>query len=30
MGPLWDARAIDNFNRSWTRKPGRPPLALAE
>lgn len=23
-GPIWDARAIDRFDRDWKRKPGRP------
>ncbi len=30
MGPLWDARAIDAFARAWSRRPGRPPLAVAQ
>ncbi len=24
MGPLWDERAVDKFDREWARKPGRP------
>ena len=30
MGPLWDARAIEAFARTWSRRPGRPPLAVAQ
>ncbi|HEY6747047.1 MAG TPA: hypothetical protein VI357_15170 [Mycobacteriales bacterium] len=30
MGPLWDARAIEAFARAWSRRPGRPPLAVAQ
>jgi len=26
-GPLWDARAIEHFERGWRRKPGRPARA---
>jgi hypothetical protein len=29
MGPLWDARAVEAFARAWSRRPGRPPLAVA-
>ena len=29
MGPLWDQRAIDAFDRHWTRQPGRPARASA-
>lgn len=25
-GPIWDARAIEHFGKSWERKPGRPKL----
>jgi hypothetical protein len=30
MGPLWDARAVEAFARAWSRRPGRPPLAVAQ
>jgi hypothetical protein len=30
MGPLWDARAIEAFEREWSRRPGRPRLAVAQ
>lgn len=30
MGPLWDARAVEAFAREWSRRPGRPPLAVAQ
>lgn len=26
-GPIWDARAIERFERDWARKPGRPAKA---
>lgn len=28
-GPIWTAWQIGSFQRSWTRKPGRPPSSLA-
>jgi len=30
MGPLWDARAIEAFERDWNRRPGRRRLAVAQ
>lgn len=28
MGPLWDQGAIEKFDRSWSRSPGRPRRSL--
>jgi hypothetical protein len=30
MGPLWEERAIEAFKREWSRRPGRPRLAVAQ